>query len=91
PLPPRADPATAATRIEPPRRRASSTRPATKTGGGGAAKFFKRVAVAALLIGALVAAAVAGMTLGASKPAPVVKDNLQDQIDGLRGFIQDNS
>lgn len=51
----------------------------------------RRFAALLALVLVSAAAAVGGFLLGESGTAPVVKDNLQDQIDGLRGFIQDNS
>ena len=56
-----------------------------------AAADYKRAASIFLLLVAIGAAAAGGFLLGGSDTAPVVKDNLQDQIEGLRGFIQDNS
>lgn len=50
-----------------------------------------RLLVAALLVAAVTAAAVAGFALGGSSVAPVVNDTVQSQIEGMRGFIQDNS
>jgi hypothetical protein len=42
------------------------------------------------LIAGVIAAGVAGVMLGDSAPAPVHQDNVQSQIDGMRGFIQNH-
>lgn len=79
--------ATAATQIAPPARQADDA--PVQAGGGN--RGLKRAASVFLLLLAIGAAAAGGFMLGGSDTAPVVKDNLQDQIEGLRGFIQDNS
>lgn len=53
-------------------------------------KTSSRLAVAGLMIAAIIAAAVIGFTLGESSPKPVQNDTVQSQIEGLRGFIQEN-
>lgn len=50
-----------------------------------------RLAIAALAICAVVAAAVIGFTLGDASPSPVSQDSVESQIEGMRGFVQDNS
>lgn len=62
--------------------------PAPSSGGG---KNGKRFAVVALVIAAIAAAGIGGFALGTSPAKPVVEDTVQQQIDGLRGFIQDHS
>jgi predicted Ser/Thr protein kinase len=57
---------------------------------GRARRAFKRSATIVLLLIAIAAAAAGGFLLGGPKTAPVVKQNLQNQIDGMRGFIQQN-
>lgn len=49
-----------------------------------------RLAVAALMVAAIIAAAAIGFTLGESSPKSVQNDTVQSQIEGMRGFIQDN-
>lgn len=51
----------------------------------------KRFFAVTLLLLALGAAAAGGFLLGGPSTAPVIENNVQDQIDGLRGFIRDNS
>lgn len=52
---------------------------------------WKRFVSLMLLLVAIGAAAAGGFLLGGSETAPVIENNLQDQVEGLRGFIQDNS
>ncbi len=54
-------------------------------------KTTRRLTIAALLIAAVIAAAAAGVMLGDTKPQPVRNDTVQSQIDGMRGFVQNNS
>lgn len=92
-LPPNADPPgtaksqEAATRVAPAPIQASDTGshlpPASR-------KTSARIAVALLMVAAIVAAAAIGFTLGGSSPKPVQNDTVQSQIEGIRGFIQDN-
>ncbi|MFY9468571.1 MAG: hypothetical protein WAP37_00420, partial [Solirubrobacterales bacterium] len=80
--------------IEPASRRrpatSRSTAPST-AGDSSSRRLLKRVGVSILLIAAIAAAVTAGFMLGGSGTAPVVKDNVNDQIEGLRGFVQDHS
>lgn len=61
--------------------------PAAVPRGRGVKRFF---AVALLLL-ALGGAAAGGFLLGGSNTAPVIENNVQNQIDGLRGFVRDHS
>jgi predicted Ser/Thr protein kinase len=84
-------PAAAATRVAKPARPAAS--PAATANGSAARqrrarRAFNRMAAIVLLLLAIGAAAAGGFLLGGSNTAPVVKQNLQDQIDAMRGFIQ---
>lgn len=51
----------------------------------------KRFFAVAFLLLALGAAAAGGFLLGGSESAPVIENNVQDQIEGLRGFVRDHS
>jgi serine/threonine-protein kinase len=92
PLPPRSQPGvddpgeTAMTRVSP----AANTgqRPAARPPA--AHKTSRRLLVAALAIAAIAVAAVVGLTLGDAKPKAVHNETVQSQIDGMRGFIQNN-
>lgn len=91
PLPPQGD--EAATRIQPRPTAASvaattSERPAVRPSAS--SKTTKRLAVAALAIAAIAAAAIFGFTLGDTAPSPVNQDSVESQIEGMRGFVQDN-
>lgn len=57
----------------------------------GTRRGLKRFVSVVLLLLAIAAAAAGGFLLGGSPMAPVQKSTLQDQIQGLRGFINDNS
>ena len=91
PLPPQGD--EAATRVQP---RVAPPVPAGTTADRPAArppatrKTTVRLAVAALAICAIAAAAVIGFSLGDTAPSPVNQDSLESQIQGMRGFVQDN-
>lgn len=91
-----ADDQTAATRVAPavPGRKASAPPPAGQVAQQqrppAAQKTSRRLALAALAIAAIIAAGVAGLLYSESGPAPVRNDTAQSQIDGLRGFIDQN-
>lgn len=94
-LPPNADPPGSANAQEAATRVAPAPAP-VQTGDTGShrppasRKTSARIAVALLMVAAIVAAAAIGFTLGGSSPKPVQNDTVQSQIEGLRGFIQDN-
>jgi serine/threonine-protein kinase len=83
-----ADQATAVTQIARP--------PAHTTGSTAVAhppasqKTNRRLAIAALLIAAVIAAAVVGVLFSASSPQPVRQDTLQTQVEGMRNFVDQN-
>jgi serine/threonine-protein kinase len=63
---------------------------ATAQSQSGGRRGLKRFFAITLLLLATGAAAAGGFMLGDSGTAPVVKQTLQDQIDSMRGFIQDH-
>ncbi|MFT4048903.1 MAG: protein kinase [Solirubrobacterales bacterium] len=79
---------TAVTQIANAPERTTGQRPAARPPAS--AKTSRRLAIAVLAIAAVIAAGVAGVMLGDSKPQPVRQDTVQSQIDGMRGFIQQN-
>jgi serine/threonine-protein kinase len=84
-----AEAATAVTRVaSTPGTNTTGNRPAARPPAS--RKTTTRLVVAALLIAGVIAAGVAGVMLGDSAPAPVHQDNVQSQIDGMRGFIQNH-
>ncbi|MGH2906306.1 MAG: protein kinase domain-containing protein [Solirubrobacterales bacterium] len=96
PLPPKSDPraaeaaaaaATEVTRVA----SAPEPEPAAAVSGKRSRRNGSRILVGFLLLAAIAAAAVAGFALGESDTAPVVKDTVQSQVEGMRGFIQDHS
>ncbi len=50
----------------------------------------RRVAVIGVVLLALAGAAVAGFMLGESPTAPVIENTVQQQIEGLRGFVREH-
>jgi serine/threonine-protein kinase len=79
PLPPQpAAPVAAAPAGPPP----SPAAPKRRTG--------RRILAIAAVLAALAAAAAGGFLLGGSESAPVVEDTVENQIDGLRGFLREH-
>lgn len=68
--------------VEPTTGQRPAVRPAASS------KTTRRLTVALLAVAAVIAAGIAGVMLGDSAPAPVRQDNVQSQIEGMRGFIQ---
>lgn len=101
-LPPRPEPpnsnagkaAAAPTPAEAPTQVAAVAQPGAQDTGShrppASRKTTTRLLVAALMVGAVIAAAVIGFSMGEAGPSPVQNDTVQSQIEGLRGFIQDN-
>lgn len=69
-----------------PEQRTTGQRPAARPPAS--SKTTRRLTIAILAVAAVIAAGVAGVMLGDTKPQPVRQDTVQSQIEGMRGFIQ---
>jgi hypothetical protein len=50
----------------------------------------RRIFAIAFVLLAIAGAAVAGFVVGGSSSAPVIEDTVEQQIDGLRGFLREH-
>lgn len=80
--------ATAVTQVAGAPERTTGQRPAARPPAS--SKTTRRLTITVLAIAAVIAAGVAGVMLGDSKPQPVRQDTVQSQISGMRGFIQNH-
>lgn len=86
PQPRSAAPPAPATAPQRPPSTVETARAHSRSGSGG-----KRLVAVVLVLLAIAAAAAGGFLIGNSPSGPVVENTVQEQIDGLRGFVQDNS
>jgi hypothetical protein len=66
--------------------RTTGQRPAVRPPAS--SKTTRRLTIALLAVAAVIAAGVAGVMLGDTKPEPVRQDTVQSQIEGMRGFVE---